>query len=61
MAVELVNYVNDNILGEPLQSANKRYHSTESALLKIHNDILKAIESRRTVVLLLLDLSAASV
>ena len=31
----------------------------ESALLKVHNDILKAVDNRRTVVLLLLDLSAA--
>ena len=59
VAVQLVDYINDNDLGESLQSAYKRHHSTESELLKVHNDILKAVDNRRTVVLLLLDLSAA--
>ena len=59
MAVQLVDYINDNDLGESLQSAYKRHHSTESALLKVHNDILKAVDNLRTVVLLLLDLSSA--
>ena len=55
VAAQHVNYINDNNLGESLQSAYKRHHSTESALPKVHNDILKAIDNRRTVVLLLLD------
>ena len=59
VAVQLVNYIDENNLGEPLQSAYKRYHSTESTLLKVHNDILKAVDNQQTVVLLLLDLSAA--
>lgn len=59
VADQLVNYINDNNLGESLQSAYKRHHSTESALLKVHNGILKAVDNRRTVALLLLDLSAA--
>ena len=33
VAVQLVNYIDDNNLGEPLQSAYNRHHSTESALL----------------------------
>ena len=44
VAVQLVNYIDDN-LGEPLQSAYKRYHSTESTLLKVHNDILQAVDN----------------
>ena len=44
---------------EPLQSAYKRLHNTETALLKVNNDILNAINRHRTVALLLLDLSAA--
>ena len=59
MAVQLLNYIDDNNLGEPLQSTYKRHHSTEFALLKFYDDTLKAIDNRRTVVLLLLDLSAA--
>ena len=59
VAVQLVNCINDNNLGESLQSAYKRHHSVESALLKVDNDILKAIDNQQTIVLLLLDLSAA--
>ena len=40
-----------------LQSPYKRHHSTESALLKVHNDKLKAVDNRRTVDLILLELS----
>ena len=44
---------------EPLQSAYKRNHSTEMALLKVKADILQAIDNQRVVCLILLDLSAA--
>ena len=59
VANQLISYVNNNNLNEPLQSAYKQYHSTETALIRVHNDILTAIDKRRTVILLLLDLSAA--
>ena len=59
VANQLIFYVNNNNLNEPLQSAYKQYHSTETALIRVHNDILTAIDKRRTVILLLLDLSAA--
>ena len=42
-----------------LQSAYTRGHSTETALLKIHNDILIAMDRQHVVLLVLLDLSAA--
>ena len=48
-----------NNLEEPLQSAYKLHHSTETALLKVQNDILIAIDNHKCVALLLLDLSAA--
>ena len=43
----------------PLQSAYRRHHSTETALLKISNDIFEAVNSGNTTVLVALDLSAA--
>ncbi len=51
----------NNNLEEPFQSAYKRYHSAETAkmILKVQNDILVAIDNRKCVVLLLLDMSAA--
>ena len=40
------------------QSAYKVFHSTETALVKVYNDILCAVDYNDSVVLLLLDLSA---
>ena len=37
----------------------KCFHSTETALLEVQNDILCEIDSQKCVVLLLLDMSAA--
>lgn len=46
-------------MGEILQSAYKQYHSTETALVKVQDDILRALDNNCSVILLLLDLSAA--
>ena len=42
-----------------MQSAYRKFHSTETALLCVQNDILRAIDSGSVVVLVMLDLSAA--
>ena len=59
VSYQLTEHVDSNDLSEPLQSAYKSLHNTEMALLKVQDDILNAIDQRRTVALLLLDLSAA--
>jgi len=41
------------------QSAYRAYHSTETALARIHNDIVSAIDQGQVAALVLLDLSAA--
>ena len=41
------------------QSAYRKYHSVETALLRIQNDLLLGIENRHVTALVLLDLSAA--
>ena len=46
-------------LYEPFQSAYRSGHSTETAVLRVHNDILRAIDNGNCVFLVLLDLSAA--
>ena len=48
-----------NDLHMPFQSAYKQNHSTESALLKVKNDILLNMEAQKVTLLVLLDLSAA--
>ena len=55
----LIEHLNSNNLYEPLQSAYHKGHSTETALVRLHNDILINLHSNRGVVLILLDLSAA--
>ena len=42
-----------------LRSAYKKHHSTESALLKVKNDILLNMDAQKVTLLALLDLSAA--
>jgi hypothetical protein len=46
-------------LDDPHQSAYTKGSSTETALLKVQNDLLQAIDSKSTCILILLDLSAA--
>ncbi len=48
-----------NNLHENYQSAYRQFHSTETALLKVYNDICMAIDGKKCVFLVLLDLSAA--
>ena len=48
-----------NNLNEAQQSAFKCGHSTETALLRMKNDIAMSIDQSQAVVLVLLDLSAA--
>ena len=59
VATQLIGHLINNNLEEPFQSAYKRCHSTETALLKVQNDILIAIDNKKFVALLLLDMSAA--
>ena len=49
----------NNHLSNPLQSAYRKHHSTESALLKVHNDIIISMDQGEVTSLTLLDLSAA--
>ena len=55
---QLNNYVNDNNLFSTHQSGYRRFHGCETAVTKIHNDVLMLIDKKENVLLLLLDLSA---
>ena len=59
VSCQLSDYLRDNDLEESFQSAYKRFHSTETALLRVQNDILCEIDNQKCVILLLLDMSAA--
>ena len=55
----ITSHMRECNLGEPLQSAYRAAHNTETALLKVQNDITTLIHQRKGVFLVLLDLSAA--
>ena len=55
----MTDHVKTYHLDEMYQSAFKVLHSTETALLKVQNDILRAVDDNKSVILLLLDLSSA--
>ena len=56
---QINKHISEYQLDEPLQSAYKPGHCTESALIKLQSDILSAMDEQHVVLLALLDLSAA--
>ena len=56
---QLSEHLLANNICEPMQSAYRYGHSTETALLKVQNNILKNMDNQRVTIMLLLDLSAA--
>ena len=59
VAQQLQHFMEENRIYGIYQSAYHAHHSAETALVRIHNDIAQSIDSRRSVLLVLLDLSAA--
>ena len=59
VAKQLQHYLFSNDLFPVLESAYRPNHSTETALLKVTNDILLNMNDQRVTLLLLLDLSSA--
>lgn len=58
-ANQTCHYLRLNNLYPKFQAAYQQFHSTETALLRVHNDVLRAIDSKKEVILIMLDLSAA--
>lgn len=58
VAQRLLKHITANKLQDNFQTAYTKLHSTEIALLKVHIDILAAIDGKRGITLVLLDLSA---
>ena len=59
VANEVRRHIDANGFNDPFQSAYRPRHSTETALVRIREDMTQAIDSRRGVLLVLLDLTAA--
>ncbi len=58
-AAQLTSHMRTHGLYEKYQSAYRCYHSSETALIKVQNDLLRALDDGCGVFLVLLDLSAA--
>ena len=59
VAKQISTHVDENALRDPFQSANRRGHSTETALLRVKHDIVAALDRTCTTILVMLDLSCA--
>ena len=59
VAKRLNVHIEEQLLSNQAQSAYKRFHSTETALLKNHNDIICNMDNGKITALTLSDLSAA--
>ena len=56
---QVFSHLNSHNLVNEFQSAYRSGHSTETALLKVTNDLLTAMDTGKVLVLTLLDLSMA--
>ena len=59
VAACLQKHIQDNKLYEPMQSAYRPDHSTETALVRVTNDLLCSVDNQQASILVILDLSAA--
>ena len=59
VADQITSHITQHSLMEASQSAYRSHHSTETTLLKVKADILRAMDNQEVVCLVLLDLSAA--
>ena len=59
VANQLQAHIKTNHLSNPLQSAHRKHHFTESALLKVHNDNIISLVKGEVTALTLLDCLAA--
>uniref|UniRef100_A0A8C9YNU4 Reverse transcriptase domain-containing protein n=1 Tax=Sander lucioperca TaxID=283035 RepID=A0A8C9YNU4_SANLU len=57
--IQLEAFLQQNSVFEKFQSGFRSRHSTESALLRVHNDIALSVDAGNPTVLVLLDLTAA--
>ena len=59
VASRIRSHLSSNSLSSSFQSAYQIFHSTETTFLKIHNDLILAMDRGEVTSLILLDLSAA--
>jgi len=58
VAAQIHSYLEENLLMPSMQSAYRNHHSTETALLRVMNAVLRTVDCRQDVVLVMHDLPA---
>ena len=56
---QTMDHLNHNNIIDPYQSAYRRFHSTETLLTHLHDQVIQHVEDHKVVILVLLDMSAA--
>ena len=56
---QITDFIECNKLLPPYQSAYRRYHGVETAMLKMYSDILNAVDLNLVTIVVMIDLSAA--
>ena len=59
VVLRFLSHIECNNLLPSNQSAYRRYHSTETAVLAVHNDLVRAADTGHVTALGMLDLSTA--
>ena len=57
--MQIVEYLSNNNLHVPTQSAYKQHHSVETALTRVQNDVILSLDQRDEALLVLLDFTSA--
>jgi hypothetical protein len=58
-AAQIIDHLEKNRLFDPFQSAYRSRHSTETLLMHLQNEIFTAMDNRKVVLLVMLDMSSA--
>ena len=56
---QINEYIEDNNLLPAYQSAYRKYHGVETAMVKMYHDLLENIENNKVTIVVMIDLSAA--
>ncbi|KAK0169327.1 hypothetical protein PV328_012197 [Microctonus aethiopoides] len=56
---QIINYLNKNSLWDPFQTGFRKFHSTQTALIKLNHDVRQSVDKRKVTILVLFDFSKA--
>ena len=57
--IETCRYIDEYKVLDPCKGGHRPHHSTETPLMRIHDDIMQALDRRKGVILVIIDITAA--